>query len=113
PNLGGSESAAATPVDLIATDVSRIATPGAVQAVFGWPTEAISRTLGSETLTFAVYPLERARSVPARLVVTYGISGGQTVVRNLGIHWQNGLPRDPANLKLHLGSPDRTIGSIA
>ena len=113
PNLGGGEVNRATPVDVLASDISQISTPGAVQAVFGWPSDTISRVVGSETLTFAIYPLERARSVPARLVVTYATSGDRTVVRNVGIHWQNGLPRDPANLKLHLGSPDRTIGSPA
>ena len=113
PNFGGTESQVVTPVDIVASDTSRLQSPGVAQAVFGWPTETLTRASGPEPLTFAMYPLERERSVPAHLVVTYAATGTQTVVRNLGIRWQGGLPRDPANLRLQLGSPDRLVGSAA
>jgi len=99
--------------DLIATDVKRLGTPGLVQACFGWPTETLTNDALGLLQTCAVYPLTRKQSVPSRLIVTYLRNGMSTVVKSLGLHFNGGLPRDPADLRLRLGSPDRTVGAPA
>lgn len=113
PKLSGGLSVAQTPVDLICTELKQLNTPGRVQATFGWPTDTIAAETAGVPMTFAIYPLQRRRASPGHLVVSYMQSGSTTTVKSLGLHFKGGLPRDPADLRLRLGTPDRVVGAPA
>ncbi len=98
-------------VNLITYRMNGLDKPGEVAAAFGWPSYQESSKDGR--IKTDIYPLKRAGSPLAFMMITAKAVGDKFEVVSLAMKWVGGMPKTPQELRIKFGEPDRIFGSVA
>ena len=98
-------------VNLITYRMNGLDKPGEVAAAFGWASYQDSSKDGR--IKTDMYPLKRAGSPLAFMMITAKAFGDKFEVVSLALKWIGGLPKTPQELRIKFGEPDRVFGSVA